>query len=204
MFMMKTAPAVIAALVALSAPASLLAAEYTTISQTARLAVELDFSSPSGYYEYDGSTLAWRVPGNKDTHYMRVRLFDTLSSTSLSGSTVTIAFTTEKGKILGTSVTLRETWDQQDPHYGGNVHIPDDQTSGNVVIKAEPAKGRRLGRDVGDFFTKAVSVTFTDVDFTPVAALSPATLTTSPEKVEWPEGRRPYATPTPYPGSGTH
>jgi len=201
--MMKTVPAVISALVAISASTSLLAAEYTTISQTVRLAVELDFSSPTGYYEYDGSTLSWRVPGNKDTHYMRVRLFDTLSSTSISGSTVTVAFTTDRGKILGTSATLRETWDQQDPHYGGNVFIPDDQTSGNVVIKADPAKGLRLGRDVGDFFTKTITVTFPAVDFKPGAAPVPEMLTTGPQKVEWPEGRRPYATPTPYPGSGT-
>ncbi len=204
MFMMKTLPVVIAAVLAISAPASLLAAEYTTVSQTAKLAVELDFTPPTGYYEFDGSTLSWRVPGNKDTQYMRVRLLDTLSSTSLAGSSVTVVFTTDKGKAIGTSTTLSETWDQQDPHYGGNINIPDEQTSGNVLIKAQPAKGRRLGRDVGDFFTKDVTVIFTGVDFTPVSVPQPETLTTGPQKVEWPEGRRPYATPTPYPGSASH
>ncbi len=178
------------------------AASYTTATEDMKVSVELDFLAPQCYYHFDGTTLSWEVPKDDATHYMRLVVRDAGGQGTIAGCKVVAVLTAPKGKAVGTSVTLHETWDRELPHYGDNIQLPEDVTSGNVAIKLEPPEGRRMGRDVGNFLTKPVVVSFPDVDFRPAeVGQKPSEVTTEPLKVDWPDGRRPYVEPTPYPGS---
>lgn len=176
--------------------------ELTTVSEEMQVAVALQFSSPECYYEFDGKTLSWREPTEGESHYIRVTVRDLASSHLVTGASPKAVLTLPSGKTMGTSITLHETWDRETPHYGANLQIPDDVTSGNVALRIDPPKGRRLGREFGGFFTKPLTLSFSDVDFSGVEPVKDEDdLTTEPGKVDWPEGRRPYVEPTPYPGA---
>lgn len=177
-------------------------AEQTTVSEAMKVAARLEFTGPECYYEFDGKTLSWTEPVDEQTHYIRLTIRDLVSSQPITGATAAAILTTAAGKQVGTSVTLHETWDPDMPHYGANVKVPDDVTSGNVAVKVEPPKGRRLGREEGNFLTKTVVLAFEGVNFGEVLPAKTADReTTGLGKVEWPEGRRPYVEPTPYPGA---
>ncbi len=188
-------------------------ATETTISEEMKIVVEIEIEAPVAYYDFDGKTLAWRDVAENDSHYMRVSMRDSVGGI-VSGAAVNAAVLSLKDKVIGTSITLHDTWDQDRAHYGANLQLPDDLTSGNVVVRIEPGKGRRLGRGDGDFFTKPVTIRFDGLDFEKVKAAKPVKRrgtqadggqaegkTTEPDRVEWPAGRRPYVTPTPYPGA---
>lgn len=180
------------------------AAQYTTVSEEMKITVDLEMAPPVAYFDFDGKTLSWQDVTDNDTHYLRVTVRDTAGG-AMPGATVHAAILSLKGKAIGTSTTLHETWDGKHPHYGANIQLQDELTSGNVALKITPGKGRRLGKEDGDFFTKPVNVKFDEVNFGRGEAFKTAsetdTETTRPAKVEWPKGRRPYVAPTPYPGA---
>lgn len=182
-------------------PVSRAMAVQTTVSREMKIAVDLDLKAPQSYYEFDGKTLSWREPASNDSHYLMATVRDVVSSHPMTASSVKAVITSLNGKMIGTTTTLHETWDKDQIHYGANIRLTDAQTSGDVSIVIEPAKGRRLGRNIGDFFTKPVTAEFEKVDFTRKSDVEDAKPDTKPVKVDWPNGRRPYIKPTPYPGS---
>lgn len=190
---------VLLAAAALSA-ATAAAAQHTTVSQEMGIAVQAELIAPQCYYDFDGKTVSWREAEPSDSHYLSVLVRDGHTSAALPGCDIHAIFTTTREKSIGTSITLYETWDGHQSHYGDNVHLPEDLTSANLLLKISPPKVRRMPHDYGDFFKAPVTVQFTGIAVPPRAAAADQA-TTEAEKIEWPDGRRPYAEPTPYPGS---
>ncbi len=186
--------------------ADLAAAQYTTASEEMKITIDLELEAPSAYYDFDGKTLSWRDVAENDSHYMRVTVRDAAGG-AVTGATVNAGVLSLKDKVIGTSITLHETWDRERKHYGANLQLDGKLTSGNVVLKLSPGKSRRLSKEDGDLFTKPVTVKFKDVDFSTVKRPETSALsnsdreTTKPAPIDWPKGRRPYIKPTPYPGA---
>lgn len=191
------------ALLVVGGDAAWSAESHTTVSEEMKITVELQIEAPSPCYDFDGKTLSWREVAENDSHYMRVIVRDKVVGAVVAGAAVDGVIMTLNDKVIGTSLTLHETWDRERAHYGANLQLGDDLTSGNVALKISPGKGRRLGRADGDFFTKPVTLKFDGVNFSTVKtkAAEADGETTGAGKVEWPKGRRPYVTPTPYPGA---
>lgn len=178
-------------------------AELTTTSDVARVEVELGFKPPASFYEYDGKTLSWREPKDNTAVYVQVLVRQAQGRQPLPGCAVTALLANPAGKAIGSTVTLHETWDGTGSHYGANVHLAEDVTSGRITVAIEPPKIRRMDREHGDFFTKPVLLKFEGVEFPQERAHKQADepATTTPQTIDWPAGRRPFVEPTPYPGS---
>jgi hypothetical protein len=159
---------------------------------TADLRIGYSLSAPSGYYNFDGSTLSWAVPAPADTHYLGVTVQDARNKWHLPGCKVSATIT--DSTKADTSITLQETWDPNFRHYGSNISIPPAATTGTLAIKVEPGTMRRRDKVLGAFFTSAATATFTNVDLS-TATLSKSTTQVEPERPIWPTGRRPYTTP---------
>lgn len=150
-------------------------------------------SAASGYYDFDGNSLAWRKPAATDTHYLAVAVQDAGTHWLLTGCKVSATLTDSRGK--DTSLTLTETWDPHFRHYGTNLNSGTDGTTASLTVKVEPAALRRRDKVLGAFFIAAATAKFASID------LSTSTLSkhedgeAEPEKPIWPAGRRPY-TPT--------
>ena len=180
-------------------------ARYDEITTAGKVALQAQLTPPASYYEFDGTTLAWREPRDADTHYLRLLVRDAGQQAFIHGCTVQAAFQQTGNKAIGTTFTLHETWDSSQTHYGCNIDLPKDITTLTLVVTVQPPKGRRMSRHTGDFLTRPATVVFPSIDVpkppteikTDDKASTPATT-----KIEWPEGRRPYVEPTPYPGSG--
>jgi hypothetical protein len=154
--------------------------------------------APSGYYDFDGTTLSWKRPALTDTHYLAVTVQDAGNKWHLAGCKVTA--TLSAGKAPDTSVTLAETWDPAFRHYGSNISAPPGATTGSLVIKAEPPLMRRRDKVLGAFFTNSATATFSNVDLS-TSTLNTDAQTSGPDKPVWPAGRRQFAAPTPFVGS---
>jgi len=128
------------------------------------------FTSPTAYYDFDGKTLSWQQPPEHATLYMMAVAQDLVTGEFLPGCTVTAQCIGDKGHPVGTSVTLKETWDPRFSHYGENVSFPDGTSSVTINLTVEPPKERRRDLVLGNFFTKPVELKFQGVDVTTATA----------------------------------
>lgn len=169
----------------------------STVTTDGDLRIGYGLSAPAGYYDFDGSTLAWRKPAATDTHYLAVTVQDAGNKWLLGACKVSATLTDSKGK--DTSITLTETWDPAFRHYGSNIAAPSGASTGSLSIKVEPPAMRRRDKVLGAFFTNTTTAAFTGVDLT-TATLQADKQSIEPEQPVWPSGRRPFVPPTPLGG----
>jgi len=162
------------------------------LEQQPDIRVGYGFTGPSPYYDFDGSTLAWKEPLMQNSHYLVVALHDAATGREIHGCKVTATVADGTGKDVPTSVTLEETWDAYYPHYGANVSLQPTLTTGTITVKASPPVMRRRDQVLGAFFASPLTTTFSNVDLSTATLPQISTVHEKEPKAIWPAGRRPY------------
>lgn len=157
-------------------------------------------SPPAGWYQIEGSTLIWHEPSPSDTHKLTVTVQDAADLRIVPSAKVQVSFSDPSGKAVGTTQSLNFLWDPEFYQYAMNVTLPGESKTLNLHLKVEPPTFRRHDEVLGAFLAQPVSWTFPSIQV-------PAPVKPEPKpgvpttRGLFSEGRRPYAEPTPYPGS---
>lgn len=135
--------------------------------------VALILAPPRGWYMPSANGLVWRPPARNETQHIEVVIMDSLTSKPLP-SLPTLDVLDGQGRVIQ-SQKLMYVWHPQADHYGGNYSVPEGTYT--IRVTAPPPIILHHSRELGNRFTKPLSIQFTGVQITPAAPL-PAELGT--------------------------
>ncbi len=171
----------------------------TTVPGT-DLLVGYQLGAPAGWYQLEGSTLVWHEPSPSDTHRITVTVQDAGDLRVIPNAKVQASFSDTAGKSIGTTQTLNFLWDTDFYHYELNVALPDDTATATLHLRIDPPSFRRHHQVLGAFFAQTARHTFESVKVPKSVKPKPKPGVPTTRGL-FSEGRRPYAEPTPYPGT---